>query len=116
MRFMERTDRTGREGAPSTTGQRSLARLALLCTLAAIAVLLAFAGLKTFALLAIGVGAVVVMIAGLYLFLVTGSFVRWLAIGACLLAPAIFVVLCVRAELLWEVLAAAGLLLLAVAS
>jgi diacylglycerol kinase family enzyme len=80
---------------------------------AAAAVMVAFAGLRSIALVLLGAGGVVLLVAGAYWFLAHRGLVRWAALAVALLAPLVVVVLYVRAGLLWVVLLAGGLALFA---
>jgi diacylglycerol kinase family enzyme len=97
----------------STAAQRWLARLSFVLAGAAVAVLLAFAGVKSLAMFAVGVAAAVVGLAAAYVFLSRRGVVRWLALAVFVLAPiAVIVVYAVR-DLLWVALVSAAAWLLA---
>ena len=96
------------------TRQRWLARLALLLIAAAIAVLIAFAGLLSLALVPIGAIGLCLMLAGSYWFLSNRGLVRWLAFALAVLAPAAVIVAYARRGLLWVAIVAVAALILAV--
>ena len=97
----------------STAVQRWLARLSFALAGAAIAVLLAFAGVKSLAMLAVGVAAAVVGLAGAYVFLSRRGVVRWLALAVFVLAPIAVIVVYAFKDLLWVALVSAAAWLLA---
>lgn len=97
----------------ATSTQRWLARTAVLAAVAAVVVLLVFAGLKTLVLLLMGVGAVVVSVVAAYWFLTSRGFVRWFALLIGILTPIVVLVFLVRANLLAVVLTAIALLVVA---
>ena len=97
----------------STAVQRWLARLSFALAGAAIAVLLAFAGVKSLAMLAVGVAAAVVGLAAAYVFLSRRGVVRWLALAVFVLAPIAVIVVYAFKDLLWVALVSAAAWLLA---
>ena len=98
------------------TGNRWLARLALLLIAAAIAILIAFAGVQSLALVLIGALGPGVMLAGAYWFLSNKGLVRWLAFALAVLAPAAVIVAYARRDILWVAIAAVVALILALIS
>ena len=96
-----------------TAAQRWLARLSFVLVGAAVAVLLAFAGVKSLAMLAVGVAAAVVGLAAAYVFLSRRGVVRWLALAVFVLAPIAVIVVYAVKDLLWVALVSAAAWLLA---
>ncbi|MEV0298308.1 diacylglycerol kinase family protein [Nocardia sp. NPDC050710] len=91
-----------------------LARAAFAFAAAAAAVPIVFAGLRgTLGLLLVGIGGVVVTVAALYWFLIRRRVIRWIALSVMIIAPIVVLVLFIRAHLLWVVLLAYALALLA---
>lgn len=86
----------------------------MVAAIAAVVVLLVFAGLQTFVLLLLGVGAVVVSVVAAYWFLTSRGFLRWFALAIGVLAPIVVVVFLLRANLLASVLVSFALLAVAV--
>jgi len=97
----------------STAVQRWLARLSFALAGAAVAVLLAFAGVKSLAMLAVGVAAAAVGLAAAYVFLSRRGVVRWLALAVFVLAPIAVIVVYAVKDLLWVALVSAAAWLLA---
>ncbi|MDH6279116.1 diacylglycerol/lipid kinase family protein [Prescottella agglutinans] len=88
--------------------------LVLVCCAAALPVVIA--GLvAAVAVLLVGIGGVVVAVAASYLFLTGRGPVRWFAAVVAVLSPIVVVVVYVQAHLLWVVVVAAGLYMLALA-
>jgi hypothetical protein len=75
---------------------------------AAAAIVPIFAGLKSLAMLAAGLAAVVVSLASGYLFLARRGLLRWLSLAVFTLAPAAVVALYAFTGLLWVALASAA--------
>ncbi len=90
-----------------------LARAAFLAVFGSVAVLVVFAGLKTFALLIVAIGGVVVTVAAFFWFLLSRGVFRWLCLGVAVLSPVVVLVLLIQARLMLVVLVAVGLLLIA---
>ncbi|WP_280236733.1 diacylglycerol kinase family protein [Nocardia cyriacigeorgica] len=91
------------------------ARAAFLAAFGAVAVPVVFAGLlHTVALLFLIVGALAVGIAAAFWFLTSRGAPRWISLGVVVTAPLVVLVVLVRAHLLWVVLLAFGLAVLAV--
>ncbi|MBO1332132.1 diacylglycerol kinase family protein [Streptomyces sp. VRA16 Mangrove soil] len=93
--------------------RRRLARACLLCALAALVVLGVFAGLRTFALLGVGLAGVAVTLAGVWWVLSRRGVPRYLAVLLAVGAPVWVLVAYARADLLWVVLVSGALWLLA---
>jgi diacylglycerol kinase family enzyme len=93
---------------PATRLQRWLARLSLLLAAAAIAIPAIFAGLASFAMLGIGLGAAAVTLAAAYVFLSRRGVPRWLALAVCVAAPIAVIVVYAFAALLWVAVASAA--------
>lgn len=89
-------------------GARSLRGLVL-----AVAVLLIFAGLKALTMLILGIGGVVVCVVAVYWFLTTRGFLRWISLAVVVLTPIVVLTFLVRERLLWVVLLAIGLFVVA---
>lgn len=96
--------------------QAWFARAAFVAALLAVAVPVGFAGTKSLAVFVVTVAGVVVMIAGLYQFVVTRSALRWLSLALAVAAPVLVLVLLIRHQLLWVVLVSIGLGLISVAT
>ena len=94
--------------------KRWLARLSLVLMLAAAAVLIALAGLRSLALVGIGALGVVAVVAGGYWFLAHRGAARWLALALVILAPIAVLVLFALSSLLWVAVLAVALAALAV--
>jgi diacylglycerol kinase family enzyme len=93
---------------------RWLARLSFVLILAAAAVLIGFAGLRSLALVGIGVLGVCVVVAGGYLFLANRGVLRWLALALVIVAPIAILVLYGWTHLIWVAVLSVALALLAV--
>ena len=98
---------------PSTRSQRWLARLGFALAGLAIVLLLVFAGLKSFAMLAVAVVAAVVSLAAAYVFLSRRGVLRWLSLAVFVLVPIVVIVVYAFKDLLWIALLSAGVWLLA---
>ncbi len=94
--------------------KRWLARLSLVLMLAAAAVLIGFAGLRSLALVGIGVLGVCVVLAGGYWFLANRGVLRWLALALVILAPVAILVLYGWKHLIWVAVLSVALAVLAV--
>ena len=92
---------------------RWLARLSFALMLAAAAVLIGFAGLRSLALVGGGVLGVCAIVAGAYWFLANRGVLRWLALALVILVPIVLIVLFTRDHLLWVALLSAALGVLA---
>ena len=71
----------------STPAQRWLARLSFVLAGLAIVILLVFAGLKSLAMVAVGLAAAVVGLAAAYVFLSRRGIRRWLSLAIFIAAP-----------------------------
>jgi diacylglycerol kinase family enzyme len=99
---------------PGTPGQRWLARLAILFAVAAVVIVPVAAGLRSLAMLAVGLVAVAVSIAAAYLFLARRGALRWVALAVFVLTPLAVIGVYAFYALLWvALLSAAGWLLAA---
>ena len=90
-----------------TRSQRWLARLSFVLAGAAIVILLVFAGLRSVAMLAVGVAAAVVGVAAAYLFLSRRGVVRWVSLVVFVLAPVAVIVVFAFRGVLWVAIASA---------
>lgn len=93
--------------------QSWLARAAFAALVLAVAVLLIFAGLKALTMLILGIGGVVVCVVAVYWFLTTRGFLRWISLAVVVLTPIVVLTFLVRERLLWVVLLAIGLFVVA---
>ena len=93
--------------------QRWLARLSLVLAGAAVVVLGVFAGLRSIAMLAVGLAGAVVSLAAAYFFLTQRGLRRWVSLAAFILAPITVLVVFAVAGLLWVGAVAAAVWLLA---
>ena len=100
-------------GLKSTPAQRWLARLSFVLAGLAIVVLLAFAGLKSLAMLAVGLAAAVVGLAAAYFFLSRRGIWRWLSLAVFVLAPIAVIVVYAFRDLLWIAVLSAAIWLFA---
>ena len=100
-------------GLKSTPAQRWLARLSFVLAGLAIVVLLAFAGLKSLAMLAAGLAAAVVGLAAAYFFLSRRGIWRWLSLAVFVLAPIAVIVVYAFRDLLWIAVVSAAIWLFA---
>ena len=102
------------ESSPEgTRSQRWLARLSFLLAGVAIVILLLFAGLRSVAMLAVGLAAAVVGLVAVFLFLSRRGIVRWLSLAVFVLAPVAVIVVFAFRNLLWVAVASAAAWLLA---
>jgi diacylglycerol kinase family enzyme len=90
-----------------------LARLTFVLAGLAVVILVVFAGLKSLAMVAVGLAAAVVSVAAAYFFLSRRGVVRWLSLGAFVLVPIVVIVVFAVAGVLWVAVVSAGLWLLA---
>jgi diacylglycerol kinase family enzyme len=101
----------------ASVAQRWLARLALVAAAAAVLVPLVGIGLRaSLAVTITGVIGLAVTLAGLWWALTNKGVIRWLAVALAALAPLVVLVLYTSRGLLWVVLMALGLLVVAVAA
>ena len=96
-----------------TRSQRWLARLSFLLAGAAIVILVVFAGLKSVAMLAVGLAGAAVSLAAAFLFLTQRGIRRWLPLAIFVLAPIAVIVVYAFRDLLWVAVASAAAWLLA---
>ena len=101
------------DGLTSTPAQRWLARLSFLLAGLAIVVLLVLAGLKSLAMVAVGLAAAVVGLAAAYFFLSRRGIWRWLSLAVFVLAPIAVIVVYAFRNLLWIAVLSAAVWLLA---
>ena len=96
----------------ATRSQRWLARLSFVLAFLAVAVVVAFAGLKSVAMLGVGLAGAAVSLAAAFLVLSRRGVLRWLALAVFVLAPITVIVVYAFADLLWlAAVSAAGWLL-----
>jgi diacylglycerol kinase family enzyme len=101
----------------ATVAQRWLARLALVAAAAAVLVAPLVAGFRqSLALVLVGLIGLVLTLAAVWWALTHKGVIRWLAAALAALAPLVVLVLYMRRGLLWVVLVALALLVLAVAA
>jgi diacylglycerol kinase family enzyme len=101
----------------ATVAQRWQARLALVAAAAAVLVAPVAAGFgKGLALVLVGLAGLALTLSGVWWALTNKGLVRWLAVALAVLAPLVVLVLYTSRGLLWVVLVALGLLVLAVAA
>ena len=93
--------------------QRWLARLSFVLAGLAVVMLLVFAGLRSIAMLGVGLGAAAVSLAAAYWALSHRGLWRWLALAVFVLAPVAVIIVYAFAALLWVALVSAALWLLA---
>jgi diacylglycerol kinase family enzyme len=106
----------GQDRLRSDRAQRWLARLAFLLAGLAVIALLVFAGLRSIAMLGVGLGGATVSLAAAYSALSHRGAWRWLAVTAFALAPVAVIIVYAFAALLWVALLSAALWLLAAAT
>jgi hypothetical protein len=92
------------------------ARLAFAAALAAVGVLLVFAGLESLELILVGIAGLAVAFAGGWWFLTGWGPWRWLALGLTLAAPVVVLVFFTRQRLTWVALLLLGLWVVTVAA
>ncbi|MFI0235880.1 diacylglycerol/lipid kinase family protein [Streptomyces sp. NPDC016845] len=102
-----------RTTADASRGQRWLARASLAAASAAVLVLAVFAGLKTFALLTVGLVGLLGTVAAVWWVVSRRGVTRYLAVLLALAAPVWVLVTYTRAHLTWVVLVSGALWLLA---
>ena len=96
-----------------TRSQRWLARLSLLLAIAAAVVLVLFAGLKSFFMLAVALAGAVVTLTAAYYFLSRRGVVRWVSAVVAVLAPIAVIVAHALAGVLWVAILAVAVWVLA---
>jgi diacylglycerol kinase family enzyme len=100
-------------GGTKNAVARWLARLSFALAAVAVAILIAVAGLRSIAMLAVGLASAAVSLAAAYWFLAERGVLRWLALGVLVLSPAAVIVIFAFTGLLWVALVSAGVWLLA---
>ena len=100
-------------GAAETRSQRWLARLSLLLACLAAVVLVVFAGLKSFIMLAVALAGAVVTLTAAYYFLSRRGVVRWVSAVVAVLAPVAVIVAHALAGVLWVAILAVAIWVLA---
>ena len=100
-------------GVKSTAAQRWLARLSFVLAGLAIVILLVFAGLKSLAMVAVGVAAAVAGLAAAFFFLSRRGIRRWLSLAVFVLAPTAVIIVYAFRDLLWIAVLSAAVWLLA---
>ncbi|MGW1740068.1 diacylglycerol/lipid kinase family protein [Nocardia sp. NPDC001965] len=100
-------------GEPPGKWSRRSARAAFLAAFGSVTVPVVFAGLHALTLLVLIVGALTVGIVTSFWFLTSRGITRWISLGVLVLTPIAVVTVLVRAHLLWVVLLASGLAVLA---
>ena len=96
-----------------TPSQRWLARLSFVLAGLAIAGLVVVAGLKSLAMLAVGLAAAVVSLASAYFFLARRGLWRWLSLAVFIVVPIAVIVVYASRDLLWIAVLSAAVWLLA---
>jgi diacylglycerol kinase family enzyme len=104
---------TAEPSPPASRSQRWLARLAFVLAGLAIVSLVVVAGLKSLAMLAIGLAAAVVSVAAAYFFLARRGLWRWLALAVFIVVPIAVIVVYASRDLLWIAVVSAAVWLLA---
>jgi diacylglycerol kinase family enzyme len=100
-------------GAAESRSQRWLARLSLLLACLAAVVLVVFAGLKSFIMVAVALAGAVVTLTAAYYFLSRRGVVRWVSAVVAVLAPIAVIVAHALAGLLWVAVLAVAIWVLA---
>lgn len=95
------------------TRRRWLARLSFLLVIAAVVILVVFAGGHSIALIASGVIALCLMVAGGYWFLANRGLVRWAALLCTIAVPVALIVVYATRHLLWVAIVSVAALVLA---
>jgi diacylglycerol kinase family enzyme len=102
------------ESSPHVTrSQRWLARLSFVLAGLAVVSLVVVAGLKSLAMLAIGLAAAVVSLAAAYFFLSRRGLWRWLSLAVFIVVPIAVIVVYASRDLLWIAVLSAAVWLLA---
>lgn len=101
------------EALPRTRGRIWLARLSFVLAAAAVAILVAFAGLRSIAMLAVGLASAAISLAAAYVFLAYRRVRRFLALLVLVLSPVAVIVIFALQGILWVALASAAAWLLA---
>ena len=100
-------------GPEATRSQRWLARLSLVLACLAVVIIVALAGLASFAMVGVGVAGAVITLAAAYLFLSRRGVLRWVSLAVAVLTPIAVIVAHAIAGLLWIAILAAAVWLLA---
>ena len=100
-------------GPAATRSQRWLARLSLALACLAVAILVVFAGLRSFAMLAVALVGAVLTLGAAYFFLSRRGLLRWLSLVVVVLAPIGVIVAHAIAGLLWVAILAVAVWVLA---
>jgi len=100
-------------GPPATGSQRWLARLSLGLACLAVVILVVFAGLRSFAMLAVALVGAVLTLGAAYIFLSRRGLLRWLSLVVVVLAPIGVIVAHAIAGLLWVAILAVAVWVLA---
>src|SRR5438105_5569371 len=98
---------------PATPSQRWRARLSLALAVLAVVIVAVFAGLKSFAMLAVGLAGAAAGLAAAYFFLSRRGLLRWLSLAVFVLAPLAVLAAYAFASLLWVAIVSAAAWLLA---
>jgi diacylglycerol kinase family enzyme len=107
----------GPEAVPRTRPRVWLARLSFVLAGVAVAILIAFAGLQSIAILAVALASAAVSLAAAYGFLANRGIRRWLGLIAAVLSPIAVIVIFALRGILWVALAStAGWVLAALAA
>ena len=96
-----------------TRSQRWLARLTFVLAGGAIVILVAFAGLKSLTILAVGLAAAAVSLASAFFFLSRRGILRWLSLAVFALTPIAVIVFYAFRNVLWVAIVSAAVWLLA---
>jgi diacylglycerol kinase family enzyme len=105
--------RAPRTAEEPTRTQVWLARSAFAAALLSVVVLIGFAGLRSLAMMVVGIAGVAVVVAGGYWFLARRGVLRWAALAVAVAAPIVVLVLYIRANLLWVAALSIALVLVA---
>ena len=97
----------------STPAQRWLARLSFVLAGLAIVIMVLFAGLKSLAMLAVGLVGAVLSLAAAYVFLSRRGVMRWLSLAVFVLVPVAVIVVFAFRHVLWVAIVSAAAWLLA---
>jgi diacylglycerol kinase family enzyme len=99
---------TPEPGGRGTPAQRWLARLSFVLAGLAVVIVVVFAGLKSLAMLAVGLAGAAVSLAAAFLFLSRRGIWRWLSLAVFVLAPIAVIVIYAFRDLLWVAVVAAA--------
>jgi diacylglycerol kinase family enzyme len=99
-------------GRTTSRARPWLARLSFLLAAAAVAILAIYAGLASFAMLAVGLASVVISVAAAFWFLAGRGVRRWMAFGLLVASPLAVIVVFAFARLLWVAVASGAAWLL----